>query len=217
MVVAGVLYHLGVDMGAPFYGGYYESDWLSKQLRRWWDEAHLPHLQEKVSQAKRIRILTEWIQKREQAGAESVGMKHPLLSLCGDDLVKAWGEETKFIRCCRPLDESVESMRRGMGFYNNPELAAETLFAALDRFFAHRPCLEITFADMMKNPAGEIRRLIQFSKSPGRKPYGGGAPICGAGTTGQGGNGREKSARDQGPAPREFFQSNRSDGNLPGK
>lgn len=161
-VVAGVLHHLGVDMGAPFYGGYYESEWLSKQLRRWWDEAHLPHLREKAPQAKRVRILTEWIQKRERAGAEWVGMKHPLLSLCGEDPVKAWGEETKFIRCCRPLDESVESMRRGMGFYNNPELAAGTLFAALDHFFAHRPCLEITFADMMKNPAGEIRRLIQF-------------------------------------------------------
>src|SRR6266850_196200 len=111
-VVAGVLHHLGVDMGAPYFGGYYESDWLSKQLRIWWDE---PRLQEKVPQTERVRVLAEWIQKREQAGARWVGMKHPLLSLCGEDLIKAWGEQTRFIRCCRPLPESVESMQRGLG------------------------------------------------------------------------------------------------------
>jgi len=76
--VAGALHHLGVDMGAPFFGGYYESEWLSKQLRQWWDE---PRLVEKVAQAKRIRVLADWVQAREQAGAKWVGMKHPLLSL----------------------------------------------------------------------------------------------------------------------------------------
>jgi Sulfotransferase family len=161
-VVAGVLQHLGVDMGAPFYDRYYESDWLSKQLRQWWDEPHSPHLREKVAQPKRVRMLAEWIQKREQAGAKWVGMKHPLLSLCGEDLMKAWGEKTKFIRCCRPLDESVESMKRGMGFRGDARLVQGTLLAALDRFFAGRQCLEVSFADMMNNPGREIQRIIEF-------------------------------------------------------
>ena len=94
-VVAGVLHHLGVDMGAPFYGGYYESDWLSKQLRLWWDE---PRLQEKVAQAERVRVLAQWMRQREEAGARLIGMKHPLLCLSAEDLVKAWGEHTRFIR-----------------------------------------------------------------------------------------------------------------------
>jgi len=158
-VVAGVLQRLGVDMGAPFYGEYYESDWLSKQLRFWWDE---PRLREKVAQPKRIRILSEWIQRREQTGAKWVGMKHPLLSLCGEDLVKAWGEETKFIRCCRPLNESVESMKRGMGYRGDAQLVQSTLLEALDRFFASRRHLEISFADMMNNPGREIHRAIEF-------------------------------------------------------
>jgi hypothetical protein len=163
-VVAGVLQHLGVDMGAPFYGRYYESEWLSKQLRLWWDESNLPHLREKVAQPKRVRILADWIQKREQAGTKWVGMKHPLLSLCGKDLVKAWGEETKFIRCCRPLDESVESMKHGMGVRNGAQLVQETLLTALDHFFAERQCLEISFAGMMKKPDVEIQRIIEFLK-----------------------------------------------------
>ena len=158
-VVAGVLQHLGVDMGAPFYGNYYESEWLSEQLRRWWDE---PRLREKVSQKKRVRILAEWVQKREQAGASWVGMKHPLLSLSGDDLVQAWGGETKFIRCCRPLDESVASMKKGMCYRGDAQLVQGTLLVALDRFFAGHRCLEVSFANMMNQPAVEIQRMIDF-------------------------------------------------------
>ncbi|MCX6913612.1 MAG: hypothetical protein NT167_11280 [Verrucomicrobia bacterium] len=45
--VAGALHHLGVDMGPPFFEGFYESAGLSKQLRKWWDE---PRLREQVSQ-----------------------------------------------------------------------------------------------------------------------------------------------------------------------
>jgi hypothetical protein len=81
--VAGALHHLGVDMGPPFFEGFYESAGLSKQLRKWWDE---PRLREKVSQAKRVRVLAQWIQERERGGVRWVGMKHPLLSLCGEDL-----------------------------------------------------------------------------------------------------------------------------------
>lgn len=157
--VAGVLQHLGVDMGAPFYGIYYESDWLSEQLRRWWDE---PRLREKATPAKRVRILREWILQRESAGAKWVGMKHPLLSLCGDDLVQAWGAETKFIRCCRPLDDSVQSMKKGMGYRGDARRVQGTLLAVLDHFFAGRPCLEISFADLMRQPECEVQRIIEF-------------------------------------------------------
>ena len=58
--VAGALHHLGVDMGPPFFEGFYESAGLSKQLRRWWDE---PRLVEKVGQA----------QARARAGAMDQG------------------------------------------------------------------------------------------------------------------------------------------------
>jgi len=159
-VVAGVLHHLGVDMGAPFYGGYYESDWLSKQLRIWWNESG--QLEEKVLQPKRIKIFSQWMQKRERAGAQWVGMKHPLLSLCGDDLLQAWGEETRFIRCCRPLVESIESMKTGMGYKGDAELRQRTLLDALDRFLGGRPHLEIHFSEIMAQPEREVGRLIEF-------------------------------------------------------
>ena len=156
--VAGALHHLGVDMGAPFFEGFYESAGLSKQLRQWWDE---PRLREKVGQAKRIRILAQWIEEREKGGAQWVGMKHPLLSLSGEDLVQAWGPETRFVRCRRPLQESVDSLKR-LGRTVDGEFLQGTLMAALDRFFAGREHLSIEFADLMSNPRREVERLMDY-------------------------------------------------------
>ena len=156
--VAGALHHLGVDLGPPFFEGFYESAWLSEQLRRWWDE---PRLREKVGQAKRVRVLAQWIQEREQGGARWVGMKHPLLSLCGDDLVQAWGPETRFIRCCRPLEDSINSLRR-LGRKVDGAFLQGTLMAALDRFLAGREHLAIQFAELMANPRGQVQRLMEY-------------------------------------------------------
>ena len=156
--VAGALHRLGVDMGPPFFEGFYESAGLSKQLRKWWDE---PRLVEKVGQAKRVRVLEQWIKEREAGGARWVGMKHPLLSLCGDDLVQAWGPETRFIRCCRPLQDSIDSLKRLGRSVDGAHLQG-TLMVALDRFFAGREHLAIEFADLMSNPRREVERLMVY-------------------------------------------------------
>jgi len=156
--VAGALHRLGVDMGPPFFEGFYESAGLSQQLRRWWDE---PRLREKVGQAQRVRSLAQWIEERERGGARWVGMKHPLLSLCGEDLVQAWGPETRFIRCCRPLEDSINSLKR-MGRKVDGEFLQGTLMAALDKFFAGREHLAIAFADLMSNPRREVERLMEY-------------------------------------------------------
>ena len=156
--VAGALHHLGVDMGAPYFEGFYESAGLSKQLRKWFDE---PRLVEKVGSAKRVRVLADWIREREAGGVRWVGMKHPLLSLCGEDIVQAWGAETKFIRCCRPLDDSIDSLKRLGRSVDGAHLQG-TLMTALDKFFAEREHLAIEFADLMSNPRREVERLVQY-------------------------------------------------------
>ncbi len=129
-----------------------------KLLRRWWDE---PRLREKVKQAERVRILAEWIQERERGGARWVGMKHPLLSLCGEDLVQAWGPETRFIRCCRPLEDSIGSLKR-LGRKVDGAFLQGTLMAALDRFFAGREHLAVEFTDVMGNPRRAVDRLMEY-------------------------------------------------------
>ena len=156
--VAGALHHLGVDMGPPFFEGFYESAGLSKQLRRWWDK---PRLVEKVGQAKRVRVLEQWIKEREAGGARWVGMKHPLLSLCGEDLVQAWGAGDA-LHPLLPAAEGFHRLAEAPGPKVDGEFMQGTLMAALDRFFAGREHLAIEFADLMSNPRREVERLMEY-------------------------------------------------------
>jgi hypothetical protein len=157
---AGVLHHLGVEMGAPYFEDHFESVQLAKRLRRWW---HEPDLQELFPRAERVRKLRDWISFAEAGGATHVGAKHPLLSLCGDDLVEAWGPGVRFIWTWRPLDESIASIRR-IGWWIEPygEKLQRRLWEDVNRFFAGREHLRVDFSDMLADPAREIRRIADY-------------------------------------------------------
>ena len=107
--IAGMLHRLGVNLGPPFWGGdtdpssFYESYDLSWHLRRWWAE---PELKMCVTAEYRIKVLRAWAGMQE-AVRGPIGAKHPLLSLCGTDLIEAWGAETRFVWACRSFAESL--------------------------------------------------------------------------------------------------------------
>lgn len=157
---AGALHHLGVEMGAPYFEDHFESAQLAKRLRRWW---HEPDLQELFPPAERVRKLRDWISFVEAGRATHVGAKHPLLSLCGDDLVKAWGPGVRFIWTGRPLDESIASIRR-TGWWPEPygERLQRRLWAEVNRFFAGHEHLRVDFSDMLADPEREIRRMAEY-------------------------------------------------------
>jgi len=157
---AGVLHHLGVEMGAPYWMDNYESARLAKRLRRWW---HEPDLQERFPRAERVRKLRDWISFLEAGRATHVGAKHPLLSLCGDDLVEAWGPGVRFIWTWRPLDESIASIRR-TGWWPEPygEKLQRRLWDDVNRFFAGRAHLRVDFSDMLADPGREIHRMVEY-------------------------------------------------------
>jgi len=158
--VAGVLDHLGVNMGPPFFHNLYESAWLSQQLRLWWNE---PEISEKTSAPKRIQILKRWIKNQERTGSKWVGMKHPLLSLCGPDLLKAWGPSVRFIWAWRPLDNSTKSLI-GLNWFSSAksEQCQQTLWAAMNKFSADHEHLRIDFAHMMADPRLQVMRLVDY-------------------------------------------------------
>ncbi len=158
---AGVLHHLGVEMGAPYWMDNYESARLARRLRRWW---HEPYLREHFPAAERVRKLRDWILFLEGGGAKHVGAKHPLLSLCGDDLVDAWGPSVRFIWTWRPLDESIASIRRTGWWWaeSKGETVQRRLWDDVNRFFAGREHLRVDFSDMLADPAREIRRMADY-------------------------------------------------------
>jgi hypothetical protein len=157
---AGVLHHLGVEMGAPYWMDNYESARLARRLRRWW---HEPELEERFPPAERVRKLRDWISFLEAGRATHVGAKHPLLSLCGDDLAEAWGPAVRFIWTWRPLDESIASIRR-TGWWPEPkgENLQRRLWDEVNRFFAGREHLRVDFSAMLADPAREIRRIADY-------------------------------------------------------
>jgi hypothetical protein len=161
---AGVLHHLGVEMGAPYFQDHYESAQLAKRLRRWW---HEPDLKEQFPSGERVRKLRDWIYFLEGRGATHVGAKHPLLSLCGNDVLDAWGPAVRFIWTWRPLDESIASIRRA-GWWIEPygEQLQRRLWAELNGFFAARDHLRVDFSDMLADPAREIARIADYVNLP---------------------------------------------------
>jgi hypothetical protein len=155
--VAGCLHHLGVVMGHQFWGNYYEPAWLSAQLRAWWDE---PRLVERVGRADRVRVLREWVEGLERTAAW-VGAKHPLLCLCGPDLVEAWGADVRFVWAYRPLENSIRSLER-RGWWPDAGAVQRRLWHAVTEFLADREHLRVEFADLMDDPARQVRRVADF-------------------------------------------------------
>lgn len=156
--VAGALHHLGVDMGAPFFEGYFESAELANALRCWWDE---PRLRARVPQADRVAALSDWVRHRQQCGSDWLGAKHALLSLCGDDLLRAWGRDTRFIWSYRAFEQSVASLEQ-VGWWRGSEEVQRKLWTELHRFFSSQDHLRIDYAQMSADPRGQIERIIEF-------------------------------------------------------
>jgi len=163
--VAGLLHRLGVNMGPPFWAtsddaaesNFYEPYDMSWHLRRWWDE---PRAIELAPAADRIRFLRCWVTLQESAQPGPVGAKHPLLSLCGDDLVAAWGSETRFVWSWRPLDQSISGLQRRGWFQGHAASLQQRLWDALNGFEARRgDVVRIDWARVQSNPIWATREL----------------------------------------------------------
>jgi FkbM family methyltransferase len=156
---ATMLHRLGVMMGREFFADYYEPKWLSEQLRKWWRE---PDLIEDVPRDQRVRSLTRWLDSVSRDGAACVGAKHPLLTLCANDLLEAWGADTKFIWTKRPIEESIASLERRRWWPGRERAMQLQLWQAAAAFFTKQSHLPVEFADVLGNPAGQVDRIVCF-------------------------------------------------------
>jgi hypothetical protein len=142
--MAGILHHLGVDMGAPFYEFpenedemFYEPEDMSADLRRMWKE---PDGETDLSSIERQEVFRKWIQNRETIHKTRAhhGAKHPLLCLSLNDIVSAWGDETVFIWSRRDLEKSIEGLkRRHRKETNQPCFSAEAAEALQRKLYRH--------------------------------------------------------------------------------
>jgi hypothetical protein len=167
--VAGVLHRLGVNMGPPFWASsrdgaadnYYEPHDLAWHLRRWW---HEPELAEHAAAEHRVRFLRCWADLQEAAGPAPVGAKHPLLSLCGPDLVAAWGPGTAFVWAWRPLAESVAGLKRRGWFAGSEWSLQGRLWDALAAFERTHPgVVRLDWGRVRADPPAAARELAALA------------------------------------------------------
>lgn len=134
--LAGMLHRLGANLGPPFWGDrpghqstVYEADDLARQLRDWWAE---PQLVERADRAERTAWLGSWIRRQEGLSPAPAGAKHPLLALCGREVLAAWGEDTRIIWASRPLAESVAGLTRRGWFPGREAAMQQQLWDAIE-------------------------------------------------------------------------------------
>jgi len=158
-VLAGMLHRLGVHMAPPFWGDFYEPYELSWHLRNWWNE---PHLCESTAPEHRVCFLRHWIELQESTAEGYVGAKHPLLSLCGPDLLAAWGADVRFIWSYRSLEDSIRGLKRRNWFPGHEDRVQRHLWDALEAFErSHVALFKIDWLRVKANPQRGARELAQ--------------------------------------------------------
>lgn len=167
--LAGVLHRLGVDMGAPFWkrsednapDNFYEPDDLSRQLRLWWNQ---PQLREASDRQDRLAYLKDWIEARERTHPGPVGAKHPLLALCGDEILEGWGSSVLILRVCRPYDESLKRLQARCWFPGHEEHLQRTVWDATEAFCARHPHLPVSYQRLRTEQAAVIEEIVDYVK-----------------------------------------------------
>ncbi|HEY7158747.1 MAG TPA: hypothetical protein VH575_32685 [Gemmataceae bacterium] len=167
--LAGVLHRLGVDMGAPFWfnsddnspRNFYEPWDLGCMLRYWWNE---PAIREMTERATRVACLANWIRLREGVHQGAAGAKHPLLCLCGDDLVEAWGTQTLFVRAYRPLGESIARLRLRRWFAGHEDRLQLNLWDAAENFCTRQPHLRVEYHRLKREPAAVLGEVVAYTR-----------------------------------------------------
>ena len=167
--IAGMLHRLGVNLGAPFWRStgdassvnFYEPYDLNWHLRRWWDE---PKLKRCVTREYRVEVLAAWAMLQAAISPKPIGAKHPLLSLCGGDLLDAWGAETQFVWAWRPLTDSIASLQRRGWFAGYETSVQEQLWNALSEFEESRVQLvRFEWDRVREDPVGVAHQLASLA------------------------------------------------------
>lgn len=162
--LAGVLQHLGVDLGLRSWGDHFEELELSRRLRLWWDE---PNLVEIAEPPLRQTYLRQWINAQEERSPTPHGAKHPLLSLCCADLREAWGHETIFLWSRRDLDVAIRSLVATGWQWPEPELIQQRLWGELTEFARIQRMIDVEYDALLNAPRETVSKLIdQLKISP---------------------------------------------------
>lgn len=156
--MAGMLHRLGANMGPPFCA---TDDDQSENIRHWYGEPHIGI--QPSNHEQRIGFLKAWIEHQENLKSPA-GAKHPLLSLCGHELITAWGANTQLIWAYRDFDASVRGLERRGWFRGHETATQQRLWTALHELEnTQKNLTKINWDDVRANPMGMARNLASLT------------------------------------------------------
>jgi hypothetical protein len=171
--LAGVLHHLGLEMGSLLPGsehnprGFYEDIFLRARLRQMWGE---PDFVRRPGPAQQVAALRDWrrslfAQQPCPAGTapQMLAVKHPLLCLMGPQMIRSWGPATRFISIVRPMEQCLASLAR-VGWWQ-PQVCQtiqQRLWTARETFLSRRQHLHLSYDQLLSNPEAQIGRIVEY-------------------------------------------------------
>lgn len=172
--LAGVLHKLGVHLGNQL-GGYESTGGLEAVALTQLCERAFPFPTTALAMPRDqlVSELRSFInEKRREANWKNTiaGGKYPHLCALGDDLQTACGDALRVIHINRPLDESIQSLKKRSaketGWLNIPDDQAEAVQRWLcdekSEFLAKIDHLTVEFDDLRSDPAGQVERIVQY-------------------------------------------------------
>ena len=95
--------------------------------------------------------------------ARVVGAKHPLLSMCCDELRSAWGAQTRFVWSWRPLEDSIAGLTHRRWFPGHEAVVQTGLWNRLNVFEADaNTLLKLDWRDAQRDPHATAQRLSSW-------------------------------------------------------
>ena len=171
-----MLHKLGVNMGdrlggyESMHGGGGEAVGLASICER---ACRFPSTAIKDN-ARLHRELFSWVQKRRsRAGGAPVGGKYPHLCAMGDALKAACGDGLRVVHCDRPLDESIDSLKRRSRKCSGWLAVSDEEAEAVQRWLWHKKAdfldsmpkdavLRVEYERLMSSPAEIVDEMISF-------------------------------------------------------
>jgi hypothetical protein len=135
--------------------------------------ARFPQTRIRLPKNKLVRNITQWIRSRQREAAKIgtiAGGKYPHLCVMGDELKAICGEGLRVIHISRPLEESIESLKRrsrlATGWLRVTDEQAEAvqrwLWEGKETFLRDVGHLDVEYDDLLRDPGSQIQRIIDY-------------------------------------------------------
>jgi hypothetical protein len=167
MTLAALGVHMGTNLQGYHGGEAQRLAQICEQIYRF------PSIETAWKDERIEKTLGRWINTKRREASEKqtiAGGKYPHLCQLANHVQAVVGKDLRVIHIDRPLEESIESLKRrsrkSTGWLaitdDQAEAVQRWLHAGKTEFLASAPHLPVAYADLLEDPAAEIDRVVEY-------------------------------------------------------